>query len=87
MLRRLFTSARTHYYVRNFPITASVTGATAYMWSTKEQTQTIQVSSRGIYWAFVNVAAQCEVVDTVEIMYRGNKTWIFVIPLFARAAP
>jgi len=60
-----------------FPITAAVTGATAYMWSTKEQTQTIQVSSRGIYWAFVNVAGQCEVVDTVEIMYRGNKNLDF----------
>ena len=56
-----------------FPLTANVTGASAYLWSTKEQTQTILVSSGGLYWAFVTVASQCEVVDTVEVMYRGNK--------------
>lgn len=60
-----------------FPITATVAGATGYMWSTKEQTQTIQVSSAGFYWAFVTVSGQCEVVDTVEIMYRGNKNLDF----------
>ena len=56
-----------------FPITANAAGASAYMWSTKEQTQTIQVSSPDHYWAFVTIASQCEVVDTIEIMYRGNK--------------
>jgi gliding motility-associated-like protein len=60
-----------------FPITANVTGASAYMWSTKEQTQTINVSTPGLYWAFVTVASQCEVVDTVEIMYRGDKNLDF----------
>lgn len=60
-----------------FPITANVPGASAYRWSTKEQTQTIQVSSAGLYWAFVSVGGQCEVVDTVEIMYRGNKNLDF----------
>jgi gliding motility-associated-like protein len=60
-----------------FPITATVTGATGYMWSTMEQTQTIQVNSPGIYWAFVNIAGQCEVVDTVQVMYRGNKNLDF----------
>lgn len=60
-----------------FPITANVTGASAYMWSTKEQTQSINVSSAGIYWAFVTVASQCEVVDTIEITYRGDKNLDF----------
>jgi gliding motility-associated-like protein len=60
-----------------FPLTATVTGASAYLWSTKEQTQTIQVSSADVYWAFVTVASQCEVVDTVEVMYRGDKNLDF----------
>jgi len=60
-----------------FPITATVAGATAYMWSTKEQTQTIQVSSPDKYWAFVTVSGQCEVVDTVEVTYRGDKNLDF----------
>lgn len=60
-----------------FPITASVTGASSYLWNTKETTQTIQVNSAGHYWAFVNISGQCEVVDTVEIMYRGNKNLDF----------
>ena len=60
-----------------FPLTATVTGASAYVWSTKETKQTIQVSRAGFYWAFVTVASQCEVVDTVEIMYRGNKNLDF----------
>jgi len=60
-----------------YPLTANVTGASAYMWSTNEQTQTIQISNAGLYWAFVNVASQCEVVDTVEVMYRGNKNLDF----------
>jgi gliding motility-associated-like protein len=60
-----------------FPITANVTGASGYMWNTGEQTQTIQVSKAGQYWAFVNVAGQCDVVDTVEVMYRGDKNLDF----------
>jgi gliding motility-associated-like protein len=60
-----------------YPLTANVAGASAYMWSTNEQTQTIQISNAGLYWAFVTVASQCEVVDTVEVMYRGNKNLDF----------
>lgn len=60
-----------------YSLTANVTGASAYMWSTGEQTQTIQISKAGVYWAFVTVASQCEVVDTVEVMYRGNKNLDF----------
>ena len=60
-----------------YPLTANVSGASAYMWSTGEQTQTIQISQSGTYWAFVTVASQCEVVDTVQITYRGNKNLNF----------
>jgi len=60
-----------------FPITANVTGASAYLWNTKEQTQTIEVSNPGLYWAFIQVSSQCEVVDTIEVMYRGNKNLDF----------
>jgi gliding motility-associated-like protein len=60
-----------------YPLTANVTGASAYLWSTKEQTQTIQINSPGVYWAFVTVASQCEVVDTVQVMYRGDKNLDF----------
>ena len=61
-----------------FPITAKcVRCFSLYVWNTKEQTQTIQVSQPGLYWAFVQVASQCEVVDTVEVMYRGNKNLDF----------
>jgi gliding motility-associated-like protein len=60
-----------------FPLTANVTGASAYMWSTNEQTQTIQISKQARYWVFVTVASQCEVVDTIDITYRGNKNLDF----------
>lgn len=56
-----------------FPITANAAGASAFLWSTKEQTQTIQVSAPDHYWAFITIASQCEVVDTIEIRYRGDK--------------
>ena len=60
-----------------YQLTANVTGASAYMWNTKEQTQTIQINNPGDYWAFVTVASQCDVVDTVEVMYRGDKNLDF----------
>ena len=60
-----------------YPLTANVSGASAYQWSTGEQTQSIQVSQPGTYWAFVTVASQCEVVDTVQVTYRGDKNLNF----------
>ena len=56
-----------------FPLTASAAGATAYNWSTKEKTSTIQITKQDIYWAFVTISNQCEVVDTVKVDYRGDK--------------
>ncbi len=60
-----------------YTLTASVTGATAYHWSTDETTSSIQVSSEATYWAFVTVNSQCEVVDSVDITYRGDKNLDF----------
>lgn len=60
-----------------YPLTADVAGASAYKWSTGEQTQTIQVSNPGVYWSFVTISGQCEVVDTVQVSYRGDKNLDF----------
>jgi len=60
-----------------YPLTASVAGATAYNWSTGSRDSTIQINSEGEYWAFVTVSGQCEVVDTVDVTYRGDKNLDF----------
>ena len=68
-----------------FSLTAHVTGATGYAWSSKgldvydavnyniDMDSTITINSQGRYWAFVTVSKQCEVVDTMIVRYRGNK--------------
>jgi gliding motility-associated-like protein len=68
-----------------FNLTAHVNGATGYAWSSKglnvndavnyniDNDSTITINNEGRYWAFVNIAKQCEVVDTMIVRYRGNK--------------
>ena len=68
-----------------FSLTAHVTGAAGYAWSTKglnvndavnyniDMDSTITINSQGRYWVFVSIAKQCEVVDTMIVRYRGNK--------------
>ncbi len=68
-----------------FSLTAHVTGATAYAWSSKGlgvsdkvsynigTDSTITITNQGRYWAFVTVTNQCEVVDTMIVKYRGDK--------------
>ncbi len=68
-----------------FTLTASVQGATSYTWSSKgldindavnyniDLDSSLRITNEGRYWAFVTVAKQCEVVDTVIVRYRGNK--------------
>ncbi len=56
-----------------FPLTATVDGATAYHWNTGSSSNSIQVTEPGLYWSFVTVSGGCEVVDTVEVSYRGDK--------------
>jgi gliding motility-associated-like protein len=60
-----------------YPLIASVAGATAYHWSTNATDSMINVTNPGIYWAFVTVSGQCEVVDSVEVTYRGDKNLDF----------
>ncbi|MGC4100249.1 T9SS type B sorting domain-containing protein [Ferruginibacter sp.] len=68
-----------------FTLTAHVPGATSYAWSSKglnvyddvayniDMDSTITITGGGRYWAFVTVAKQCEVVDTMIVRYRGDK--------------
>jgi gliding motility-associated-like protein len=68
-----------------FNLTAKVTGASGYEWSSKglyvedrvnyaiDNDSTITINNEGRYWVFVTVAKQCEVVDTMIVRYRGNK--------------
>jgi len=60
-----------------YTLTASVAGATAYNWSTGATSNTIQVTQQGLYWAFVKVNNQCEIVDTADVNYRDDKTLNF----------
>jgi gliding motility-associated-like protein len=68
-----------------FTLTANVSGATSYLWGSKGLNiddavnynrgvdSFIRITNAGRYWAFVTIARQCEVVDTVIARYRGNK--------------
>jgi gliding motility-associated-like protein len=68
-----------------FTLKANVAGATSWAWSSKglnvndnvnyniDLDSTIVITGQGRYWAFVTVAKQCEVVDTMVVRYRGNK--------------
>lgn len=68
-----------------FTLTAHVAGASSYAWSSKGldvndvvaynigADSSIRIRNEGRYWAFVTVAKQCEVVDTMIVRYRGNK--------------
>jgi gliding motility-associated-like protein len=68
-----------------FTLTANVSGASGYVWNSKGlytldavnynigNDANLQVSKSGRYWAFVKIANQCEIVDTVFVKYRGNK--------------
>ncbi len=60
-----------------FPLVASVQGATSYVWNDKSNGSSLQVNHAGTYWAFVTVANQCEVVDSVIVTYRGDKNLDF----------
>lgn len=60
-----------------YPLTASVAGATAYRWSTGAADSMINIADPAIYWVFVTVSGQCEVVDSVEAKYRGDKNLDF----------
>ena len=56
-----------------YTLTASAAGATAYDWSTGATGSSISITDPGVYWAFVTIGGQCQVVDTVNVTYRGDK--------------
>lgn len=72
-----------------FPLTAALPGASAYNWGSKGLevddairydiafTPVISVNQPGRYWAFVTTAKGCEVVDTVLVRYRNEKSLDF----------
>jgi gliding motility-associated-like protein len=60
-----------------YTLTASVASATAYSWNDRSTDSILQVSGPGTYWAFVTVSGQCQVVDSVDITYRGDKNLDF----------
>ena len=64
-----------------FSLDATLTGATAYAWGqgltsgggpigTAAQ---LSITNPGLYWVFVTYTGGCEVTDTVEVSYRGDK--------------
>jgi gliding motility-associated-like protein len=55
-----------------YTLTAAAAGATAYDWSTDATGPTISITNEGLYWAFVTIGT-CQVVDTVDVTYRGDK--------------
>jgi gliding motility-associated-like protein len=52
---------------------AVAAGATAYDWSTGATDSLIAVTQPGMYWAFVTINNQCQVVDSVEVSYRDDE--------------
>jgi gliding motility-associated-like protein len=56
-----------------FTLNASVSGATGYDWSTGAKDSLISITDPGMYWAFVTIGGQCQVVDSVLVNYRGDK--------------
>lgn len=56
-----------------FALDATLTGATAYIWNDSTTAPKLPITGPGTYWVFVNVNGQCEVTDTVEVTYRGDK--------------
>ncbi len=72
-----------------FTLNINVAGAAAYTWSSKgldvddaiqydiDRDASISISQPGRYWAFVTTANACEVVDTIVVRYRNNKSLNF----------
>jgi gliding motility-associated-like protein len=62
-----------------FSLDATLSGATAYTWGQGTGTGQIStapvlpITNPGLYWVFVTYNGQCEVTDTVNVTYRGDK--------------
>ncbi|HEY4061237.1 MAG TPA: gliding motility-associated C-terminal domain-containing protein [Puia sp.] len=62
-----------------FTLNATIPGATAYTWgngtatATLSTAPTISITSPGLYWVFVTYNGQCQVTDSINVAYRGDK--------------
>lgn len=56
-----------------FYLNAQLTGATAFDWNTGATDSAIRVTSPGNYWVFVTYKGQCQITDSVDITYRGDR--------------
>ncbi|MBN9380426.1 MAG: gliding motility-associated C-terminal domain-containing protein [Chitinophagaceae bacterium] len=56
-----------------YTLTASLSGATGYDWSTGSSASSIRISGPGTYWVFVTYNGGCQVTDTVLVRYRGDR--------------
>jgi len=56
-----------------YTLTANLSGATAYDWSTKSTASAINIRDAGTYWVFATYNGQCQVTDTVLVRYRGDR--------------
>jgi gliding motility-associated-like protein len=55
------------------PLYATTPGATRYQWNTGSTDSILNISKAGTYWVFVTIANQCQVTDTLQASYRGDR--------------
>lgn len=56
-----------------YTLTADLSGATAFDWSTGSVANSIRVTEPGTYWVFITYNGQCQVTDSVLVRYRGDR--------------
>ena len=56
-----------------FTLNAAFPGATAYDWSTGSGDSIITIKTAGLYYVFATYQGQCQVTDSVNVTYRGDK--------------
>jgi len=56
-----------------YTLTANLSGATGYDWSTGSGGSSIVITEPGTYWVFATYNGQCQVTDTALVRYRGDR--------------
>jgi hypothetical protein len=56
-----------------YTLTADLSGATSFDWSTGSVADSIRVTEPDTYWVFVTCNGQCQVTDSVLVRYRGDR--------------